>query len=963
MAIIGSAEIIVTPITRGFEGKLRNQLRDIQGTLGGFGRRAGQSLGDAFTQGFQQSASGNIFGQLSDGLKSMVPDAEMAREKFQTLVRVGYVLQAAIGAIVGALSSVIVSLGTLIGVLGRAAPAVAVLANAFVLLRTAMATAKFGFGDIASAVKQATEPSNALGKSIAELNEEFQQLQFQAEEAALSEGRAALNLEKAFENIQRLADLPPNSSARREAQLAYEEAELAYRRAKDRTRDLNEEVAKGPEALNKASANNPYAGLNEAQEEFARKLVGLKPILDELELDISRAFLPPLSEAVDILVDDIYPVLKRQLPTVAKQTGEAIEGIIAGIDPATVESILKGFTEPFEDGGRSNIQLFGDLLNNVLDIFLQIVEATGPLLSDFLTFLVDKTDEWGTKLEETDLVAFFQGAGEYAGGLGEVIGNVFKGLGNLIGLTTGPDSAGQDMLEWMKNATGEFANMFSEDPEAGKQFFRDAFGNAQAVFSSIGALIDEILKLADNPNIGETFKTLEEGAPALGEMLGKMIDAGPSFAEFLKTVTEIANELTDSAQISAFFDTLNTGAETFRDFVQSESFKRLLDNLGPIFASLSAVGILFDVLRFGFKTILGYFIFMSAGGGKLIAGLKGGLENVRNLFVKPLPKGQMGPLTQAQTAQKTMLGKFGKIAKGAGIVGLIITIIAKMVEFYDKFVDFRNMVDTAMSDVKAAFDRFLEPLGELFEKIFGGEDGGGLMGALDPLLKFLLELIIPNLAFALEQVLNILTFVLEMANNLLDWVLPVITDIGEALGALFEGDIYGFFENIAQAFIGWFVGMGQFLVNSVIDLINFMIRSLNNMVGSISNSPFGDFLRDVLGIDLGKMKLGELAKVDWVGDMKRDETARNISSAMAAGAAGGQSFGGPDRLALRSATSNNAQAYTESAIRGMPEYAEYSKNSPTVQVTVNAPQGMNAKEIGVVAGTEIAGAIRRGAYQ
>lgn len=945
MAVIGSAEIIVTPITRGFEGKLRNQLRDIQGTLGGFGRRAGQSLGDAFTRGFQQSASGNIFGQLSDGLKSMVPEAEMAREKFQTLVRVGYVLQAAIGVIVGGLSSLIVSLGTLIGVLGRAAPAVAVLANAFVLLRTAMATAKFGFGDIASAVKQATEPSNALGKSIAQLNEEFQQLQFQAEEAALSEGRAALNLEKAFENIQRLADLPPNSSARREAQLAYEEAELAYRRAKDRTRDLNEEVAKGPEALNKASANNPYAGLNEAQEEFARKLVGLKPILDELELDISRAFLPPLSRAVDILVKDIYPVLRRQLPTVAKQTGEAIEGIIAGIDPATVESILKGFTEPFDEGGRSNIQLFGDLLNNVLDIFLQIVEATGPLLNDFLTFLVDKTDEWGKKLEETDLVAFFEGAGEYAGGLGEVIGNVFVGLGNLIGLTTGPGSAGEDMLDWMKESTSTFANMFSEDPEAGKQFFKDAFANARSVMSSIGALLEQIFMFADNPNIGETFDTLKEGAPALGEMLGKMVDAGPSFAEFLKTVTEIANELTDSAQISAFFDTLNAGAETFRDFVQSDSFKRLLDNLGPIFASLSAVGVLFDAIRFGFQVVIGYFAFAAAG-----AGLLG--TNARK-FVELFTKGKIVPL----------LGNLGKVLVGPlGLVGAIIFGIVKATEFYDKFVDFRDMIDNTFSKIRDAFDRFMQPMGEIFEKIFGGENTPGLLGAFDPLLKGLLEILIPALGFFLEQALNFATLIADVINSILSFILPIFEKIGSALGKLFQGDILGFFGDIGGAILNAAAGIGQLIGNLFIDVINFGIRAINSLIGFITDGPVGDFMRDVLGVDLSGMKIRELERITYVEDAAASRAANRISSAMAAGAAGGQSFGGADRLAVRSATSNNAQAYTQNALRGMPEYAEYNKNNPTVQVTVNAPQGMNAKEIGVVAGTEVAGAIRRGAY-
>ena len=928
MAVIGHAEVIVKAITTGFEDSIRNDLKRISGSVSG--RQAGQSIGESFTRGFESSTRGNIFSQFSEGLRSMAPEAESARQRFQSLVRTGYVVQGVLGLLVGAVSSVAVSLGTLVGVLGKAAPAVAVLANAFVTLRVAMMAAKFGFGDIGSAVKAATAQNSGLGKSIAEINEEWQQLIFTAEEASLSESRAALNLEAAVENFRRTADLPPNSAARREAKLAMEEAELAYRRAKDRTQDLNAEIAKGPEALNKASAgSDPFAGLNSAQEEFARYLVGLKPLLDDLELDVSRALLPPIREAIDLLVKDLYPVLQRRLPAVAGQVGDALKSMVESIDYDQIDRIFTGMLEPFEEGGRSNIQLFGDLLNNVLDIFLQITEATGPLLNDFLTFLVDKTNEWSTSLENSDLVGYFEDAGAYAADLGEIIGNVFTGLGNLIGLTTGPGSAGEDMLTWMKDATGTFATMFSEDPEAGKTFFKDAFANAQSVMSSIGALLQEILGLADNPNIKVAFDQLKEGAPALGDMLGKMIDAGPSFATFLSTVTEIANQLTDDKQISAFFDTLNIGAEKFSEFLKTDGVKRILDNLGPLFATLSAIGVMFNVVQFAAQVALGYIIFFTDKVG-------GGLFNVKTML-----GGLVG---------KEGFGKLSTLLKGGGVIGLIILLISKAVEFYTKFSDFKEMVDNVFQGVKDSFSTLMESVGGLFDKLFG-EGDGSLLSALDPIIKFLLEILIPILGVALENIMNILTFVVDLASSVLDFVIPVIKDVADALGALFEGDLMGFFQKILEAFGTFFIGFMQFIVNGVIDLANLLIRTVNTMIGGVTNGPFGDFMRDVLGVDLSGFKIKELAKVDWTGDIQKQQN----NTALRESTTG---FGGPDRRVMSSMSSSSLTGVAESNMRGMPAYAQYSK--PDINVTINPSAGMSEAEIGKIASREIATAIRKG---
>lgn len=892
---------------------------------GVIGRQTGQSIGSKMVEGFQ-STSGSIFQKLGGAFQSIGAEAEAARGRFQSLVRTGYVLQGVIGPLIGGISALAVSLGTLVGIVGKATPAIAALANIFVALRVAMAVAKFGFGDIASAVKAATDPTKAMGKSIEELREEFQQLMFDAEQATMSEARAAINLEDALNNLRRVQDLPPNSRARREAQLAYEEADLAFRRAKDRAADLNEEVNKGFDEFAKnsqnASGNDPFAGLNDAQKEFAKKLVELQPLIDELELAVSEALLTPLWGAVEVLRDNLFPLLRTRLPQVAGRVGKAMENI--AIDLTTPENLQKMDNILLEM--QPNLDLLGGLFGNILDIILSILDATGPLVNDFLTWAVEKTQQWSDTLTRMNadgsLDKFFEEAGAAAGDLGEIIGNVFLGIGNLIGLTTGPGSAGEDMLDWMKSGTETFANMFSEDPEAGKQFFKDAFANARDVMSSIGALLGEILGLADNPNIGETFRILEEGAPAVGDMLGKMIDAGPSFAELVKTITEIANKLTDSEQLSAFFDTLAEGARRFNEFLDTPAAKNVLDNLGPIFATLSALGVLFDLIKFAFLTIVGYGLFISK-------------------IFKPFMK-DIGGL-------KGIAGKIGAAFRViTGPVGLIVTaiifLISKAVEFYNTIEGFRQMVDNVFGVISDSFGELGAEIGRTFDLLFGGEGGGGLFSVLDPIIQVILEVLIPALGFVTTTFIDMVTLVLSWVNNLIEGVIPGFTEIVDGIMLLFS-DFPAGIEKIFGGIGTLLGGIVQFIVNSIIDVINFGIKAINNLIGIATGSDFAKWLGDILGVDMQSFQFDLIPHVDMLsggptpGDM--------------------QAAGGADRALVN--RFNNSAAYTNfnnqrqaamNASSMSPSAMDAA--SGNISITVNPSPGMNERELGKIVGQEIA---------
>lgn len=846
MAVIGQAEIVVRAITNNFEKELKGTLSNISKSIS---IGAGKRIGDGFADGFNRSQAKTTFGQLADGLNSLVPEAESARERFQSLMRTSYVLQGALGSIVGAVSSVVVSIGPLIGSLLAAAPAVAGLAGAFVTLRVGMMVAKAAFGGIFDAVKKGTKQNAGYTKSLKQIREEWQQLLFDAEAAAYGEEEAALNLERAFENLRRTADLPPNSAARREAELEYKKADLAFRRAKDKTQDLNEVVKDGYSAFkeaqkDKSSGSDPFDGLNKAQKEFAQRLIKLTPKLDAIKLKMSEAFLTPLYNSVNVFETKLLPILDQRLPQIAGQVGQAIDQVFSNIDFSGIDRVLAEMTEPFEAGGRSNIQLFGDLLQNVLDIFVQILDATGPLVNDILTGLVELTGDWSESMKSMDLEKFFTDAGVEAGKWLGILGNVFGGFQNLIKLTTGPGSAGEYMLDWFKEASEGFKTMFSEDPDAGKKFFKDAMVNARSVLSSIGELVKQVLGVADNPNIAATFDKLAEGAPYIGKMLDAFIDAGPSFADLVVNVVRILSSLTDSEQLSGFFDTLSAAAGKLADFLELPGTQDFLAKIGPIIGVLSALGVIVDTVVFGFQIFIGYLAFAFAKANNLL-----------------------GPFTKL-FGEKPGGGVFGNLAKtlkAGGIVGLIILVITKIVEFYNRFEDFRTMVDNVMTNVGEAFGEFFAQIGILFDNLFGGGGIGGIMTALDPVIKFLLEFFIPIAGYIVEQFVNAFTFIISVINTVVSPVMAIIKGLVEGIVLLFTDFPKGL-GKIMTSVVLIFVGIAEIITNIFVDLFNWIVGGIENMVRTIGNTPLGKAIKDLLGIDLAGTKLIRLEKVSWVKD-------------------------------------------------------------------------------------------------
>lgn len=607
MAVVGEANIIVRAITTGVANDIRRGFRGVSGDIDRSGQRAGQTLGTAFARGFNRTGS-NVFGRLSDQLEALSPRAEATRLSFRRLVRTGFVLGPAITGIIGGISALIGSLGALVGAAGGAAVGLLGVASAAIQLRLGFAFAGFALNGISGAVSAATDANGSYARSIAEATEKLQQLRFEADAAALSEERAAINLEKAKEAADRAADLPANSRARREAELALAEADLAYRRAKDRNKDLAEEIQSGAGA----GINDPYAGLTPAQEKFAKFLVTLKGTIDELRDAVARGFLPALETGITDLQKAFGDRLEPALESFGDSLGTAVENFVAGFTEAGGPDKVLEFLEL----AGPNIEKFGEIAGKLFGIVVDLLVEAEPLTDGFLGFLEDSVDNFGEFIknakDDGSLQDFFTKAMESASLFGEIFGNIFNFFGDIIGANVGEDSPGGDLLKFFRDATGNLAAL-GDTAEDGtsplKEFFQSVVDNAKPILSLLGGILGAFLDLGANPAIGEAFEIFAkpENMETFKGALDEIVAAFPQLAQLAVNIGDVIAAITDSEAPKIFLGILTEAFGAIRDILQNEAIVSFLDFVGRIFAAVSAFTFLISVSKFFGRVVLGNF--------------------------------------------------------------------------------------------------------------------------------------------------------------------------------------------------------------------------------------------------------------------------------------------------------------------------------------------------------------------
>lgn len=831
MAVVGEAHIIVRAITSKVADDIRKGFNGIDRNVAS---RAGQAVGKSFGDGFRNSGAGNIFGKIADGLRTMAPNAEGARLAFRKLVKTGYLLQTVMGLAGGAIASLGSGFISLISVGAAAVQGLGVVAASFVQLRVAAFVASFALKGVSQAVAQATGSAGSFGMSLAEIRKQLNELKHDAKEAALSQERAALNLEKAREAVQRVQDLPPNSRARREAQLALAEAEQAYARAKDRAIDLQDQVEKGV-VPGSAGGADPYAGLTESQKKFAQFLVSIQPEIDKLREKVASAFLGPLETQIGRIVDTLFPMLEQKLPLVAGALATAAEkftdAVVKQENVDQLGRILEGMVPSIEN--------WGTIFGNVYEIALDIAEALNPVVELFTEDLIKVTDEWKKKLDEMnksgELTAMFERAYGVLSRVAGIVGNVLGGLGNLIDLNFGENGQGGGwvILDWLDKVTEKFQNLGKESPQAKKDlqdFFEGAAKNATIIMDTIGAYIGEIFKLADNPKIGETFNIIKEAAPQFGELLRKGLDAAPSFGELVVTLIDMANALSDTGAMQIFFETLTDLAKIATDFFKSELGQSIMQVSGRLLAFGLAIGAAFGPVKFLFNAVVGNFIFISDAISKVI----GALGGVQTFFVRLIVGG-----AQFGGVLGTLMGTLGRVGMFlTGPWGIAIGVaITALTWFF-----------TQTEVGKALFQGFLDFLGTIWAGITAGWNGmiEGISAVLTGFGTFFTG-VWEGIKTFFQPVVDFFSIAFQTSWDIIKGILDVMSAVFLIIFVGIGTVVQGVWDGIKTAF-DFMWGLLKPVVEGVKSTFSTIFKGIGDFVGTIWN-----------GIQTGFQKF-----VDWI---------------------------------------------------------------------------------------------------
>lgn len=776
MAIVGDAYILVHAITNNFK-------KDVQkafGELGSVADGAGQQIGSAFSNG------------ASQGFMGASAEADRVYQSINALIEKSYYLQAAIGAVVPIIGSLAAGLFALGAQAASAAPALVVLPSLISALGQAALTAKLAFGGlgqaigkllkqqsgggggvdkmptllqgVSSAQERLHNANNRLEKSQKRLNEVYkeaaeriQQLKFDAEGAAISEKKAGLELQKARETLARVQDLPPNSRARKEAELAFQEADLNYRRAVDRNKDLraevkettkdgtrsaDEEVKNSKEYLaalddqkealhDKQRAKDalaiaekkltdyesgkgkggggadPLAGLTDIQKKFAKFIASLKPEFDALKNAAGQDLFPKLETAIKNLVQNLFPTLKQIL----KETGSAVGDTAIQFSKIITEADNLKNLKTVADTNKDSIGKLGTVVGNLASSFLSLLAAADPLIRRFTDWIVKLTEGWKESLEVKnktgELTNIFNQAGDVAAQFGRILGNIGRAFMDMGRAAAGPGSGGQMIFDSFEKSTKKFEDFVTRISENGKleEYFRKTSNSFLKILEIVTKIGKAFLQTADDEGASSTLDGISKAVDILSEALGR-ITGDNGFGKFIEQFATFISHMTESGSVRMYFKMLNTALGLLNSlmsnkyvaqiFVYAAAFHGMRQGLTRVAKSIKEVGLYIQ----GDLQAIGRFANKVQDVGKVVGG---GLKTLGGAIKKSAAYQWIATAaTDAWASANTVLTASMAGIPVYAIILAIIALIAIIVVLYKKFKWFRDFVHAVWDGIKKA---------------------------------------------------------------------------------------------------------------------------------------------------------------------------------------------------------------------------------------------------------------------
>ena len=496
-----------------------------------------------------------------------------------------------------------------------------------------------------------------LTKALEDGREEIQQIGFDAEDAAISEKRASITLEKARETLQRTQDLPPNSRARREAQLAFAEAELGLRRAKDKNKDLQKEqdkLAGDPknttgyiDALKRQedaqinvaqTARDALRAQQEAEANIvAVKLDNTKKILDAEQkiADVKQRY-QDREEDLVMRIQDAYDDLARAYEDQAKANKknkaavDAYAEALKALSPAAREFVkyMVGTFIPSLKKIRDAVAetLLPAVQDGLERIRTQLFPALTPMMAQLGTSLGKAFNSIVDTIVNDETVAklgkVFEQAGYVVEGLAGAIGNSYE---SILSILVGADPLIRKFTDFLQKKTAQFAEFLDAKQASGDlekffnktgdiaakwgevlgNIFSGTFSTVKAIFAPGGAG-DYILNwFTESTARFEKFTASAKGQNYLAQYFK---DVAVNSRAVLGTIGAFTKEILKAGSdpnIKVFWDILKQAAPAFGDLLKQSNaaapalakFVVALVEFAKVTLSTGAIQTFFNVLR------------------------------------------------------------------------------------------------------------------------------------------------------------------------------------------------------------------------------------------------------------------------------------------------------------------------------------------------------------------------------
>ena len=825
---------------------------------------------------------GDLFKFDTKSFKQLARESDAVYQGINGLVTKSYFLQSAISALVPVVAQLVGGLFALGSQAAAAGPALIVLPGIMTAMMQAAITAKLALGGVFKAVgelgkaktpavdqmpakleafrgaqERVRRAQEALNRAYREAAERIQQLGFDTEDAAIAQERAALALEDARATLARVQDLPPNSRARQEAELAFKEADLNYRRAIDRSNDLTEEqdrvtkngtlnadeqvnqseevlgaqeelrksllgLKKAQDELNKSQSNGggltEFNKLSKAAQEFATYLAGLKPEIQKLKDAAGEELFGPLQAAIKNLVDNFFP----RLVPLLRETGKALGNTALDFSKiATEANNLKNF----ETVGKTNIDTIGKLgkvVGNLFSAFISLLAAADPLVRRFTDWVVTLTGGWKATSEANNqsgkLAKTFEYAGDVASQLGDIIGNLGGALMNMGRAASGPGSGGEMIFDAMEKSTKKFKDFTKKISEDGslEEYFRQSATGFLQVFGILGKIIKIVLKSATQPGTKEFLDSISRAVDHLGKGFEHLSGTAPYFGKFIEGMARLIAAFTESGSIIAFFRIMNVAvtatAKIFENETVAAIFKFLAAWHGAKLAILALKGVLILVGKYMLGMIRGVlkpFTFV--------------FKSLRSIFMI------------SRTAAVLWTGAI------AAIVAIVIMAYKYSEKFRKSLSDLGKTLLTTLGDsvskIKKAFD---DAFGSIFK---GGMKAGDMFKDIG---DFIAKFIVPIIKYVLVDAIKILT-------SIVIGVIKLIAGIAQAFVGVFK-----IFKAVFKVFTGDWGEAWSLLKDGVITIFAGLWKSIKAFFAALpaliagfllaTTGPLGQFFAAFFGV-------------------------------------------------------------------------------------------------------------------